>query len=61
MPHAELPRPPCMALPRVGPTCAYVSSFALGVGLSRLPGRPGGEPSGHGIIIVFAGTLSTLR
>jgi hypothetical protein len=47
-------------LTRWGPNCAYLSLPALGVGPSRLPGKPEGEPSGRGITQAFAGTLPTL-
>jgi hypothetical protein len=46
MPWVKLLWPPSMAPPTEGSTCAYLSSFGLGVGPSRLLGRPGGKPSG---------------
>jgi hypothetical protein len=42
-----------------GANCVYFSSFDHGVGSSYLLERPGGEPSGHDIAGVFAGTLPT--
>jgi hypothetical protein len=61
MPRDELPRPQSTAPPRAGSTCVYLSSCALTVRLSRLPGRLKGEPSGCGIVEVFVGISLTLR
>jgi hypothetical protein len=56
MPKVGLPQPPSTTPPRAGSTCAYLSSPTLGARLSRLPGRPGGEPSERGISRASAGT-----
>jgi hypothetical protein len=60
MPWVELLRPPNMAPPTVGSTCAYLSSFGHGIGPSHLLGRHGGEPSGHDITGEFASILPIL-
>jgi hypothetical protein len=43
--------------PSLGGANLCLSLCALSIGLSHLLGRPEGEPSGCGIVRVFAGTL----
>jgi hypothetical protein len=50
-----------MTPPMVGSACAYLFLFGLGVGPSRLHGKPGGEPSGRDITEAFASTSLILR
>jgi hypothetical protein len=61
MPWVRFPWPPCMAPPKVGTTCAYVSLPAFVVTLCRLPGKLGGEPFMRGTVRVSVGTRPTLR
>jgi hypothetical protein len=46
MPRTELPQPPSMTPPRAGPTCGYLTSFALGIGQVTYLEGPGVNPSG---------------